>query len=229
MFSKKTIIISVVIFLILAGLFISGLMRGKKDTGYADFTFYGLENSDVFAPIIAKYKETHPNVTIKYKKFNDPTEYENLLVNEMAEGKGPDIFYVHNTWLPKHSKKITPLDSTVITPQNLTDTYVSVVANDFVQPDPASGVKKIYALPLYVDTLGLYYNKADFESKIPERGKPAMTWEGIKGDADKLRTEDSTTKALEHGEIALGRADNIRYAADILYNLFLQAGVDFYS
>lgn len=226
MFTKRTLALTILL-LVLAS-FLSGCFRSKAITGAADLTFYGLDNSDVMDPIIAKYREINPDVKIKYKKFNDPVEYENLIVNEIAEGEGPDIFYVHNTWLPRHTKKLVSLDSQTLTPQNLTDSFVNVVVDDFVQPDPQA-VKKIYALPLYVDTLALYYNKADYEQKIPERGKPATTWEGIKTDADKFLTQDADTKELTHGEIALGLADNIKLAPDIIYNFFLQAGVSFYS
>lgn len=209
-------------------LVLSGCLK-KTGTGAANLTFYGLDDSDVFEPIIAQYRQTHPNIRIQYKKFNDPAQYEDLLVNEIAEGEGPDIFYIHNHWLPRHTKKLIPFPSSeTLNTKAFSETFVSVAEDDFIQPDPGNGLKKIYALPLYVDTLALYYNKKDFERVLPERGKPANTWELLKQDADKFRKQSEEGK-LEHGEIALGRTDNIRLATDILYNLFLQAGVDFYD
>ncbi|KKU79255.1 MAG: hypothetical protein UY05_C0035G0006, partial [Candidatus Peregrinibacteria bacterium GW2011_GWA2_47_7] len=149
-------------------------------------------------------------------------------VNELAEGDGPDVFYVHNTWFPHHLKKVIPLTSTTLTPTTFPNTFVNVTANDFVQPDPADGVNKVFALPLYADTLALYYNKKDFEQRIPERGKPAPTWDAIKEEAARFHEQDSSG-VLTHGEIALGRSDNLHLAADIIYNFLLQAGVPFYD
>lgn len=209
-------------------LLLGACLRKKSGGGPVDLTVYGLDDSDVLDPIISQYREKRSSVRIKYKKFNDQTAFENLLVNEIAEGEGPDVFYIHNTWLPRHTKKLVPLASETLTPANFSETFVNVTADDFIQPDPTDGNKKIYALPLYVDTLALYYNKEHFEQKLPERGKPANTWTLLKEDAAKMR-EQPEGGALERGMIALGRSDNLGLAAEILYNFFLQAGIDFYD
>lgn len=216
--------------LILVILFsLSGCLRSREGPkGPVALTFYGLDNSDVFQPIISKYKEKYRSVTINYKKFNNVEEFEHLLINEIAEGEGPDIFYLHNTWLPRHIKKIVSLESETLTPEKFPEAFVNVTAQDFIQPDPANGNKKIYALPLYVDTLALYYNKEHFEQKLPQRGKPANNWDQLKEEVAQLR-QQSQDGVLSQGAIAMGRSDNIRLAADIIYNLFLQAGVEFYD
>ncbi len=224
---KKRILLALLVIAIVGLSF--GCFRSREgDTGPIALTVYGLDDSDVFEPMITEYKDINSVVTIKYKKFTDPTAFENLLVNEIAEGEGPDLFYINNTWLPRHSKKLVPMVSANFTPQNYAETFVNVAANDFIQPDPADGVKKIYSMPLYVDTLALYYNKDIFEQKIPQRGKPATNWEIFKEDAALIRQQSAGGK-LERGAIALGRADNIKLSTDILYNLFLQAGSKFYD
>lgn len=228
---KKSILWKVLILLIASIVLAGCFHREKTATKSASLLFYGLDDSSVFEPLIAQYREKNPQVSIKYKKFNDSLEFENLLVNEIAEGEGPDIFYIHNTWLPRHSKKLVPLTSETLTPQNMGETFVNVTVSDFVQPDPRDGKRKIYALPLFVDTLALYYNKKHFEQKIPERGKPAATWDLIKEDASKLREQESTEEGgrLRQGAIAFGRADYISLSVDILYNFFIQAGVAMYD
>lgn len=227
MMKKRTIAYTLIIFALLSSIILSGCLRRSTEAAVT-LTFYGLDDGDVFDGMISQYRETHANVSIKYKKFNDPTVFENMIVNEIAEGEGPDIFYIHNTWLPRHTKKIVPLASESLTAQNFSEYFVNVASDDFVQPDPADGVRKIYALPLYVDTLALYYNKQDFEGKLPERGKPANNWDAFKDDAAKFRAQSEDGK-LTKGAIAMGRADNIRLAVDIVYNLFLQAGIEFYD
>lgn len=224
---KKKIAIFVTVVVISS--LIAGCFGQKENTGPVSLTMYGLDDSDVIEPIIAKYKEKYSAVSIKYKKFADSAAFEDLLVNEIAEGEGPDIFYLHNTWLPRHTKKIVPLQSETLTPEKFTEIFANVSAEDFIQPDPGDGADKIYALPLYVDTLALYYNKKDFEQKFPERGKPSGNWQTFQDEAGQLRTQASDTNALEHGAVAFGRSDNIRLTADILYNFFLQGGVSFYD
>lgn len=225
MFQKRLIPL-VILFVLLFSL--SGCFHAKPQSKRVDLTFYGLDDSDSWSDIISVYQKKHGNVHIKYKKWSDAAEFEDLLVNEIAEGEGPDIFYLHNTWLPRHLKKVVPLESKQLSSKQFSEAFVSVASEDFIQPNPNDGQKKIYALPLYIDTLALYYNKKHFEQKVPERGKPAITWEMIKEDAAKFREQDSLGKLIR-GEIALGRAETITLTPDILYNLFLQAGVVLYD
>lgn len=219
--------IAVALIIAFAFVLLSGCFHRKNVSAPAALTMYGLDESDVIEPLIAKYRETHPNITVKYKKFSDPAEFEDLIVNEIAEGEGPDIFYIDNTWLPRHIKKIVPLQSESLIPAKFKEVFVNVAAEDFIQPSPQNGSDYIYALPLYVDTLALYYNKRDFEQKIPERGKPDTTWDGFESDASRFRTEDSGQ--LTHGAIALGRSDNMRLAPEAVYNFWLQAGFDLFD
>ncbi len=202
----------------------------KKTTTFAgprNLTIYGLDNSDVIAPIIAKYKDRQSDAVIKYKKFSTIEELEKLVINEVAEGEGPDIFYIPNGWLPRNNKKIVPLVSESLTPEAFGQVFVGVTSGDFIQTDVNDGVRKIYALPLFVDTLALYYNKTHFEQEIPERGAPAATWAEAVKDAEVLRKDDLNL-SLSRGEIAMG-GGTITYAPDILYNLFLQAGSNLYD
>ncbi|MFA6521720.1 MAG: extracellular solute-binding protein [Candidatus Gracilibacteria bacterium] len=224
----KRLLITFLVVSISASVLTGCIFNKAPAAGPIALTVYGLDDSDVMDPIIAKYKAKYPTVSVKYKKFADPASFESLMVNEIAENEGPDIFYLHNTWLPRHLKKIVPLTSTTLTTQNFSDTYVNVAKQDFIQPDPKDGIDKIYALPLYVDTLGMYYNKQIFEQKIPERGKPASNWDIFKEDASKIR-QQSTDGKLEVSAIAMGRSDNISLATDILYNLFLQSGAKMYN
>jgi ABC-type glycerol-3-phosphate transport system substrate-binding protein len=207
---------------------LAGCFEKKAPLPPANLNVYGLDDSDVMTPIITEYRKINSSVSIKYKKFSDPAEYENLVINEIAEGEGPDVFYIHNTWLPKHVKKLLPLDSDTLSQKVFGDSFVKVASDDFISPDPATGLAKIYAMPLYVDTLALYYNKKDFEQKLPEKGKPAKTWDEFLVDAEKFRRQ-ATNGKLEHGAIAFGRADNMKLAVDALYNLILQTGAPFYD
>lgn len=187
------------------------------------------DDEDVMRPLIQQYQVEHPMVQIVYRKFEDLEEYENLIVNELAEGEGPDIFSVPNYWFLRHKKKISPMPTTMMTPQDFDSTFVSVATKDLVLRDPADGVNKIYGMPLTVDTLALYYNRATYEDKIPSRGRPATTWEGIKEDVFRLTKTDNSFERFEVAGIAMGRADNISRAVDILYLLMIQYGASFYN
>lgn len=194
-----------------------------------ELTYYKMfDDSDVFEPLIAQYEADHPGLNINYRQFTDFEEYQRVILNEMAEGEGPDIFSMQNTWFESNYKKLTPMPEQFGTPADFSSTFVDVAYDDLVKV-AADGKERVYGLPLTVDTLGLYYNKDHFADRLPSQGGPSSTWEGIKEDVIALNKEDNSIGRLEVSGIAMGRADNIARGVDILYLLMLQNGVNFYN
>lgn len=215
-----------------------GLFSGcvKKETpknaggGKIELVYYKLfDDEDVMFPLIQKYQNNHPNVSIRYRKFTDPVQYENLLLNELAEGQGPDIFSVPNSWFLRNLKKITPAPLERFSPEQFDKTFAGVASRDLIYTDSSDGKMKVYGIPLTIDTLALYYNRAALEDAIPSRGRPASTWEELKNDVFKLSKKDSSFEQFQMAGIAMGRSDNIARATDILYLLMLQFGTQFYN
>lgn len=192
-------------------------------------TFYGLfDDEEIYAPMIDSYEKAHPNVTILYKKFTDPDAYWDLIVNELAEGEGPDIFMMHNSWFSQHYKKLTPAPESLVNTEVFKSNFVDIASHDLVIPDE-NGVEKVWGMPLYVDTLALYYNNAHFEDALASQGKPSSTWDGIKEDVVALSKQDQSFERFSRSGIALGRADNILRAFDTLMLMMLQNKVYFYN
>jgi len=213
---NKSIILSVLILpVFFSGLF-AGISPCKEGTpAAATLEFWSVfDDSDVFDPLIAKYKEVAPNVTINYKKKNIAS-YEQELIDALATGRGPDIFSIHNTWLPKHKDKLAAASEALITPKRFDELFVDVASQDFVD----SG--KIYALPLSVDTLALYYNKDLLNSAGITM--PPQTWAEFNSAVEKLTRRDNKNNILQSGA-ALGTAKNINRSTDILMALMLQSG-----
>lgn len=201
----------------------------KKSSKKIELTYYRLfDNEDIFQPMIQEFESKNKNIKIHYRKFTDPQEYEDLIINELAEGEGPDIFSLHNTWMLKHRKKLTPAPEKTMNLETFEKTFVQVAAQDMLLRDEGGNVR-VYGIPLSVDTLALYYNKDIYEDRIPSRGKPATTWEALKEDVYKLNKKDNSFERFEVAGIAMGRADNIIRAVDILYLLMLQEKTKIYN
>lgn len=221
-------------FVLLTTLILPGCFRQKgaqTTTQLPDvtLTFYGLfDNEEIYEPLIEAYQSQNPNVTILYKKFTDPEDYLDLIINELAEGEGPDIFMMHNTWIPKNYKKLTPAPASIVTPDVFRSLFVEIAGEEMVIPD-SSNVEQVWGLPLYIDTLALYYNDEHIEEALPSQGTPSTTWEGIKDDVVALNREDQSFERFERTGIALGRSDNILRAFDTLMLMMLQYKVDFYT
>ncbi len=194
------------------------------DTGKpVELQFWGMyDDSDVYKEIIPEYQTVRKNVTIKYRKVSN-SDYLDLLLNEFAANRGPDIWYIHSTWLPKQFDKIQPMPSKTTSlawPYELKtyrDTFVDVVYSDFVREN------SIYAVPLYVDTLALYFNRDLLANKGIE--KPAATWEEFIEDVEKLTERDALGRITRAGA-AMGTAENVNRSVDVLWLLMLQGGTE---
>jgi ABC-type glycerol-3-phosphate transport system substrate-binding protein len=222
---KKLLIIISVLLLVFS---VSGCRKKVANNNLppVTLTYYKLfENEENLSPLFTKFKQQYPHITVEYKKFTDPEKYLETIVSELAEGVGPDIMSVPNTWVAQNYRKLTPAPQDLASEQIFTDVFVNVAADDnLIQ---GQEFKEVYGIPLYVDTLALFYNDTHFETSIPERGKPASTWTGLANDSVKL-SQINTEGEIFKSAIALGTG-NVSRAADIFYLLALQKEVDFYN
>ena len=160
-----------------------------------DLKIWGVfDSSDAFAEIISAYKLAHPNVSINYSKLRWE-DYEKKLLEGWANGQGPDIFVVHNTWLGKYENKILAMPTKVKLPvleksgffgkdlkavikeyPTLTSYQIKNIFPDVVYQDVIKN-NLIYGLPLSVDTLALFYNREHFNAV--GLIQPPSTWEEL--------------------------------------------------
>lgn len=177
------------------------------------------DDTDVFRPLIAQFQEKYSYATVNYKK-KDIVTYEKELIDALAAGRGPDVFVINNAWLPKHVDKLAAAPESLLTPAKVKEVFVDVVAQDFVDND------KVYALPLSVDTLALFYNKDLLNTE--GIAQPPTTWAEFNSDVEKLTRKDAKNNILRAGA-ALGTSRNINRSTDILAMLMLQSGAKMVS
>jgi ABC-type glycerol-3-phosphate transport system substrate-binding protein len=154
------------------------------------------------------------NVT--YRKMSEDT-YRDDLVRAFAEGRGPDIFMIRNSWLPLFSNLVAPAPEYQTNEKEFRDAFVDVAADDSIIDG------KIYAAPLSIDSLALYYNKDIFDAAGIT--SPPATWDDLLLDAKLLNVVDSYGNIVQSG-VALGTAKNINRSTDILLALALQRGAE---
>ncbi len=206
------------LFLLGAILVFTGILPGLRSTGDqpVELMVWGtIDRIASFDELTNAYRRARPSVTFIYRKFDEAT-YEQDVLDAFAAGRGPDIFMFHNTWLPKHRNKIVANDPTKLSLLSLQQYFPHVVENDFVSDG------KIYALPLYIDTLALLYNKSILDNS--GIALPPTTWAGVVSAIPKIR-KISRSGAITRAAIALG-ADNksVNNATDILGLTMLQRG-----
>lgn len=227
MSKNKLIIIGGIGGLIVLGLLIFVLLGSVGGIGgegeEATLEFWGVfDEPTLYSDVIRGFQRENPGVKINYRLFSY-NEYEKRLLDGFASGTGPDIWLMHNTWLPQHGDKIAPLPQNIenqekplLTVTDFKRQFVDVTLADLVYND------QIYAMPIYVDTLALYYNKDVFNTA--GIATPPATWNEFNKVVEKITQLDDRGGITRAGA-ALGTARNINRSTDILSLLLLQSGV----
>ena len=212
--------VAAVIFIILLMVIgvLPGLKKGNKggQGTAAEITldFWGIDNEDAFRDLISDYQNLSKNIKINYRQVT-PENYEETLIDALASRRGPDVLMIRHNWLMKHFEKLYPIPSAKLSIKQLKEGFVDVAADDMVLEN------KIYGLPLYLDTLALYWNKDLFNTA--GIALAPNTWQDFQ-ETSRLLTEKSLTGEIKKSGAALGTAANIDNAPDILSILMLQAG-----
>jgi len=208
--SRKWLIIGgvVVLVAVLATLLVTGTIPGlKRRPKSVQMEFWGVDDERVWREIISDYQKENLGVKINYRQLS-ANSFETDLVNALASGQGPDVIMFQHNWLPKHANKLAPADPAIFSAEKLRALFPTVVEQDFAP----FGV--VHALPLYIDTLSLIYNRDIFD----QRGValPPRTWNEFTKAAQKLG----------FGRTAIGGSGKtIDRVADIISLLMLQDGV----
>lgn len=174
-----------------------------------------VDDSFTYNDITDAYKKLYPNIKdIRYRRFS-PDTYKKELLDALASGQGPDVFLIHNTWLPSFADKIVPAPAEILNEQRFRSNFVDVVVNDFLDQG------RVWAAPLSVDSIALYYNKDLFnEAGI---SAPPKDWNEFTKDTQ-LLTKFSVGREIIQSGASLGTAYNINRSTDVLNMLMMQGG-----
>ncbi len=180
-------------------------------------TVWGVsDTANDFEGTLAAYRAVRPNVTATYTKF-DPAQYNQTLLEAQASGRGPDIFMIGNRALPRNINKLVPANPTQLSLVQFQSLFPRAPQDDFV----ASG-SQVYAVPLYLDTLVLFYNKDSFDGASIVA--PPKTWDEFQTMIPKLGSVDGSGQIVKAAAAIGGSEKTIPAAADILNLLMMQAG-----
>lgn len=176
------------------------------------------QNEEVAKKVVAEYQKTHPNVTINYV-HQSFINYRTRVQTQIRAGTGPDIFLIHNSWIPMFTTDLIPAPSSVFGFADYQTNFYPVLSDSFVKSNErSSSMNKILAVSNVVDGLALYIN-TDILSGVGLQ--PPKNWQEFMEDAVKMTVVDQNGTVKTAGA-ALGTTENIDYWSDILGLLLLQ-------
>ncbi len=207
----------------------------------ATITIWGLwEEENLVKSAIEGYKKDHPDTTINYV-YQSSQNYRSRVQAKIAGNEGPDIYVIHNTWVPMFLKSgsLSSLPQEVMSLDQFTKEFNPIVRDDFsnylrlkATIDASSQIKdkagtlktefasqgKVYALPRGIDGLVMFYNEdllKNIGASVPR------TWEELRATAKNITVAD-TNGIIQTAGVAMGTTGNVDHFSDILGLLFYQ-------
>ncbi|HVM76813.1 MAG TPA: extracellular solute-binding protein [Candidatus Paceibacterota bacterium] len=216
---KQVIIIGFAFFVVLlVGVVVYFNLRPSSKTVTAKLVVWGTDDPQAMKDMFDAYKSANHGAEITYRQI-DASTYQTTLLAALAAGTGPDVFEINDHDLPLWENVVAPMPATNIEQFSLVtlqNDFPTVVSQDFVDGG------NVYALPLSLDTLAMYYNKDLVDSAgIAEMPK---TWDEFDTDVTRLRETNAQGQITQAGAAIGGSAASIPNAVDILYLLMLQNG-----
>ncbi len=202
-------------FVTLAAVLLAGCGTSTTESYKINLEVWGtFDDTDAFQEVFSAYQEINPHIgQITYRKL--PVEsYKQDIIDALASGNGPDIFLVRNAWMGDFHDKMLPAPADMIGEKLYRDTFPDVATTDFIREEGA-----IYAAPLSIDSLALYYNKDIFNANGIARAP--VTWEEVEQLVPRLTQMDALGN-ITQSAIAMGTSQNINRSPDILTAILYQ-------
>ena len=205
------------LFLILTVFLLFKFFGSKKPAGVpVTLSVWGIDTPDAFKGMVSGYAALRPNVTVNYTQIS-AVGYDETILKALASGKGPDIFFVNNHDVMSHGDLLSAAPVAQVSLDNIQAAFPQAVIQDFVFGG------RVYALPLYMDTLALLYNKEIFDQASV--ATPPKTWQEVLDLVPVLRTIDASGQ-ITRAAIAIGGSErSVTHGTDILNLIMLQNGV----
>ena len=152
---------------------------------------------------------------VSYEAY-DESVFIDEFINALAEGRGPDLVVITHEQLVNLRPKLYPIAySKSFNLRNYQDLYVEG-AEIFARPNG------IYAFPLAVDPLVMYWNRDIFSSN--NIAVPPRTWEELRNDTVPRLTRTGGNFNIFQSTVAFGEYQNVRNAKEIISLLMMQSG-----
>ncbi len=167
-----------------------------------------------FQSLIEKERNTNKSFEKVMYVEKDPATLYGELLEAIATGNGPDLVILDSSLLLPLKNKIQPIPFESFPLASYKSAFVDG-AEIFLFSDG------VYALPLFVDPLVLYWNR-DLFTKNGIADVP-KEWDSFVQIVPRL-SKIVSGSTLQESAISFGEYDNVLHAKDILSALYLQAG-----
>ncbi|MBP6931520.1 MAG: extracellular solute-binding protein [Candidatus Pacebacteria bacterium] len=198
--------------LVFAGLIPLG-KSSNSNAPVGNVVIWGTFPSLSMSKIIEDINSSNQDLIIKYVQKPKDT-YQQDILEAMASGAGPDLFFITPDMVIKNKKFIFPMPYANYPEKSFSSTFIEG-SSVFLAKDG------VMAFPVVSDPLVLYYNK----ELLTNAGiaKPPVYWDEL-FELNSSLTKKNNDGVISQSMIALGGFDNINNAKDIMTLLLIGSG-----
>ena len=212
-------IIILIIFIVAAvfGVMVfSGAIKIGSDKGTASqgtVVLWGTVKTQLISTAIEEFNRANPTVLLKYVQKSKDT-FDQDLLEALASGTGPDIFFLPDNLAFHYKNKIFPIP------------YQSFPVSSFKNIFAEAGevfltANGALAFPMTIDPMVMYYNRSMLDANSIVY--PPVYWDDFH-DLVPLLTKKDDSKKIIKSAVAMGQFSNINNAKDIISTFFMQMG-----
>ncbi|PIP69145.1 hypothetical protein CO033_00790 [Candidatus Nomurabacteria bacterium CG_4_9_14_0_2_um_filter_32_10] len=212
-------IIILVVFIVAAvlGVFVfSGAipLGGEKDTdAQGTVVLWGTVKAQIMNSLLEDFNRANSTFIVKYEEKLADT-FDNDLLEALAAGVGPDMFFITDDLAFKYNNKIFTIPYTSFS--------INTFKNSFVSAGEVFLTSKgVMAFPMTVDPLMMYYNRSVLDAN--SIAYPPVYWDEFINLVPLLTKKDERGM-ITKSTIAMGQFSNVLNAKNILATLFMQTG-----
>lgn len=205
------------------------------------------EYKDLFAPYAATFMQNNKTVQLWYVQ-QDIKDYEFRTIDQIAADLKPHVWSIPVDWLPDNKDKLVPMPDNILGENTVSaafmkDKFIAGGNKDVERSYIIDG--KVWGIPFVIDSLILFYNSRLFSEAferwqtahprndvdLPSEEElrvqkllagPPKTWQDLVDLVPLLTIRQGSE--IKQSAIALGTADNVNNADDIVQLLIYQNG-----
>lgn len=210
----QAVLIGVCIFFIIGGVVAIAVYRSGTSKETAQATIWGTMSKDLFNDFMQK-SGLNQSKTISVTYVEKKSEnFDNEFVNALASGRGPDLFFLTQDSILKHSDKVFLIPFESYEERTFKENFVEEA--ELYQTSAG-----FLGLPFIIDPMVMYWNRDIFSSA--GLSVPPKRWSEFYNLASLLTKKDNNLN-ISKSVASLGEYSNVTHANELISTLIMQAG-----
>ncbi|WP_321300843.1 sugar ABC transporter substrate-binding protein [uncultured Sphaerochaeta sp.] len=191
---KRLIVACLLFALVGTAVFAAGEAEKQVEQKTINFWYWDQNGEEVYQQMIAEFEADNPSVSVKMSII-PWSDYWTKLQMALPTGTGPDIFWLN------HPNAVSYLPTGLV--MNLESEKDSLHFENFnsIYYEPFMYEGERYGVPIFFDSVIMYYNKAMFDAAGLAYPDDTWTWDDYFNAAAKLTIKDGDT-TIQYGTIA---------------------------